>query len=153
MKNADRLHQQIDATRQHHIDRYRSWVAALAAGEKGPTAADVMETAAVLQIADPGKMLAADAKVWAEVLRDEQRAEREREFRRAALEPHGGEHGIQQLIEQKRAELAELERLANPWVAMAAGHADSRVHHAKRKNPRLYGEWPMPRPQSEVIYA
>lgn len=121
------------------IARWREWAHSIAVGGPSPEPREVLEAAFTIGIADAGPALEADAKVIAEVVRHEQRAARDRAARAAALEPYGGVEGVAKLIEQRRAELVELERLASPWAALAGAYADQHVGRLKRLNPRLYG--------------
>lgn len=148
MKTATNIRQEVDAIREHHIANWRSWAAAIAAGNKGPQPRDVIDTAQVLGIVDPGQQLERDAKVMAEVLDAERRAVRRDDAHRELLEPWGGDiNKLKAEADKAQAEaarLAEVYRLA--YTDTSAVHWRSVAFRKQRANPRLYGEWPQPRP-------
>jgi hypothetical protein len=100
----------LRAVTLHHRQKWREWVHALAEGKGEPTAADVVEAALHLKIADPGEQLEADAAI-VRAVRDAERAIAACEADRAAtLQPYDG--SLEKLRAAVAAAKLEYDRLA-----------------------------------------
>jgi hypothetical protein len=132
----------LRAVTLHHRQKWREWVHALAEGKGEPTAADVVEAALHLKIADPGERLEADASIVREV-HDAERAIAACEAdRAAALAPFDGDLGkLRAAVAASKAEydrLAAIERPFNEWPV--EWFQRSTADRLRRDNPLLFPE-------------
>ena len=144
---AARLRDQLHEIREQNISTWRDMAKALAEGNS-PRPRDVLELAAALEVENPGAALEADAA-----------AIRERKQCDAAialcettvlkrLAPFGGRVEVLQAAAEKAA--AEAKRLHDILVDVTAGHEGfwlQVVSGLVRRHPRVFGEFPRPRPQ------
>lgn len=117
---------------------WRGWIDDVVAGGTMPDLRATFETGAILGIAQPLDALEADIAARREVEGLELQAERGRQEIAQSLAPYGGERGVQERLEELRAEVRRLEELANPWRYMACTSGAGRVHKLRRENPRAF---------------
>lgn len=131
----------LRAVTARHRDSWRAWVHDLAEGRPEPTAADVVEAAAHLGIADPAAQLEADVAVVRDVKAAEGAVERGEAKRVERLAPFGGD--VKKLRAALDAAKKEVERLTDLFDKVTwpgAWQAKSRASRLRHQHPHLFEE-------------
>lgn len=137
--------------RAEGLARWRAWAKQIAEGGNPPSARDLLEVGAILEVDTPAERLQADADALAELATFERSAESCRRAVAEKLEPFGGR--IERLRAKLAATKAEVEQLAATLQDVEHGcsepHWTSAIHHLKRRHERLFPEMQPPRPVAE----
>jgi hypothetical protein len=142
LKNS--IGRRLRAVTLHHRANWRQWATDMAAGKNEPSAADVVEAALHLGIADPAERLEADAQVIREVVDAERTIALCEADRAVTLQPYDG--SLEKLREAVAAAKAAYDRLAaierpfNEWPV--EWHQRSTADRLRRSRPDLFPEEP-----------
>ena len=144
-----RLKDQLDEIREHNIATWRDMAKALADGNS-PRPRDVLELAAALEVNNPGAAMEADAAA----IRDRKAADAAiklcHDTTAARLKAYGGRvEGLQAAAEKAATEAKRLHDLLVDATSCPESYWLHRVSQLERQHPRVFGEFPKPRPKFE----
>lgn len=140
------IRQQLDQHRDRAIARWREMARGLALNDTQPKPSDVLSVAAALDIVEPGPMLDADAAAYREHLQYDRTAQFCREDTAAKLAAFGTMEKAQAALRAAEAEVKRLREAIADIDNGSEGFWLSNCSRIERENPRLFGEWPRPRP-------
>lgn len=147
MNLAEKLRDQLDELREHHIASWRAMAKSLADGNS-PRPKDVLEVAAALDVANPGEALESDAEAYRERRSCEGAIAVCRTKVAEQLKPYGGRaENLRAAVEKADTEARRLRELLDDVTAGHEGYWLGRISRLERENPRAFGEWPKPRPK------
>jgi|GEM_PF-6589673 len=144
---ATKIRRQLDEHRERNIALWRQWARELAEDGTSPRPMDVLAVAAALGITDPGAMLEHDAGVYREYLSYKASAEFCSTDRAAKLAAFGGMDKLAAALEKAKAEVSRLSAALADIDNGSEGFWKNCMSQSERDNPRLWGEWPKPRPK------
>lgn len=131
----------LRAVTARHRSNWRQWAADLADGKPEPTAADVVEAAAHLGIADPAEQLEHDSAIIREVRAAEATVERCEASRVERLAPFDGDvEKVRAAIDAAKAEVARLAEILDNATWPHGWTYKARADRLRRDNPHLFTE-------------
>jgi hypothetical protein len=135
---AQSIDDSLSLARSEAVARWRSWAEQLAAGEAAPSPRDILDTASILGVRDPGAALKADAQAIAEVEALEARIAADKQRATEFVAQYGGREKMLASLREAEARVAELQaaiRRSASESAMTWGPAISRV---RANHPRVF---------------
>jgi hypothetical protein len=147
MTLATKIRRQLDDHRERNIALWRQWARELAEDGTSPRPLEVLQAAAALEIKDPGAVLEHDAAVLREYLSFKAGVDLCVRDRAEKLAAFGGMDKLVSALEKAKAEVTRLSDALAEIDNGADQFWKNCMYRAERENPRLWGEWPKPRPK------
>lgn len=138
---ADSIAAEFDTMKVEALARWRRWCGDVAKGGKPPKPADILSTAALLEIRDPGPAFDADAEALVEYGHAKRLLAKCEAERDAVLAPYGGDvRQLEAAVEQAEAKAQALRDELERWNTVPGqSHYIGKIAVLQHKHPRVLG--------------
>lgn len=139
---AETVATQCESMKRESLARWRRWVRDVAKGKPAPAPQDILNTAAILEIRDPGPAFDADVEAIVEYDNAKRLLAKCEAHRDGLLAPYGGDlRGLEAAVEEAEAAARALRETLNSWNnGCGTTHYGSVMFMARHNNPRALGD-------------